>query len=249
MRTFGLIGYPLAHSFSKKYFSEKFKKEAILDAEYFNFEISSINELSDLLMQHSNLMGLNVTSPYKREVIRFLDQIDPPAKIIGAVNAVKIEKIDNKQILTGYNTDVYGFMNSVEKHLPRNIDSALILGTGGAADAVAYALNQLGIRYSYVSRKKPAENSHIQYKDLDQALIEANKLIVQSTPVGMYPATSEKPDIPYKFLTHEHILYDLIYNPEETLFLKEGKKRSAKLINGLEMLIAQAEKAWEIFNS
>ncbi len=250
MKTFGLIGYPLSHSFSRKYFLEKFKLENINGVSYKNFSINSINLFPDIIKTEKNIAGFNVTSPYKKQIIPFLDKLDLLAKEIGAVNVIKIKKCDGNIELIGYNTDVYGFEKSLKKHLNSDIKNALILGTGGAAKAVAYALRTLKIDYLFVSSKKEKiNNKTIQYSDLSSEIIANNKLIVNATPLGIFPDINKKPYIPYKFISKSHILFDLIYNPTETLFLKEGKNRNAKIINGYEMLIFQAEKAWEVFNS
>ncbi len=246
MRTFGLIGCPLEHSFSKKYFVEKFEKEKIEDAVYKNFSIENIDLFPEILKSEDNICGFNVTSPYKLEVIPFLNELDDTAKKIGAVNCIKVQ--NNK--LIGYNTDVYGFVKSLEKYLTKDIKTALILGTGGAAKAVSYGLQSLNISFKFVSSSyDKLNNSTIHYSNLNSEIIESHKLIINATPLGIFPDINNKPNIPYNYLTPAHILYDLIYNPSETLFLKEGKKKEAIIINGFEMLKLQAEKAWEIFNS
>ncbi len=250
MKIFGLIGYPLSHSFSRKYFLEKFKLENINGVSYTNFSINSINLFPDIVKTEKNIAGFNVTSPYKKQIIPFLDKLDLLAKEIGAVNVIKINKHNANIELVGYNTDVYGFEQSLKKYLNSDIKNALILGTGGAAKAVAYGLKSLQIDYLFVSSKKEKiNNKTIQYSDLSSEIIANNKLIVNATPLGIFPDINKKPDIPYKFISKSHILFDLIYNPTETLFLKEGKSRNAKIINGYEMLTFQAEKAWEVFNS
>jgi len=249
MRTFGLIGYPLAHSFSEKYFSNKFKIEGINDAVFKNFEIKSIDSFIEIIRKEKNLKGLSVTSPYKTEVIKYLDDIDNEADKIGAVNAVKIRNINGKLHLKGYNTDVYGFINSFEKEIFDKIKTALIIGTGGAADAVSYGLGKFNITYKFLTRNKINKETYINYSELSEEDIRTNLLIINATPVGMFPDVNEKPSIPYEFVCSDHILYDLIYNPAVTSFLKEGKKRNATIINGRRMLELQAEKAWQIFNS
>lgn len=244
-RLFGLIGYPLSHSFSKKYFGEKFADLGIADAFYELFPIASIEALPKLIAVHPNLVGLNVTIPYKEQVIPYLDGLDHAAAKIGAVNTIKIE--DGH--LTGYNTDVYGFGYALEKvmdvqDLP--LKKALILGTGGAAKAVDYQLKQMGISPTFVSRK--ALNDGYTYSDLSGEILADHLLIVNTTPLGMSPKIEACPDIPYECLSDQHLLYDLVYNPAETLFMKKGMAQGAKVINGLEMLVQQAEKAWEIWN-
>jgi shikimate dehydrogenase len=243
MRQFGLIGYPLSHSFSKGYFTEKFLKEGIDDCHYDIFPLESIEDFVALCEQHKNLVGLNVTIPYKEKIIPFLDELNNEAAAIGAVNTIKF--INGKK--NGYNTDCYGFEMSLKPLLKPYHTNALILGTGGASKAVEYVLKKLGISFQYVSRNKTANT--INYDVLDERIIHHSKLIINSTPLGMYPNIENSPDISYDFITDKHLLYDLIYNPEETQFLKEGKQRGAQTKNGLEMLYLQAEKSWEIWNS
>ena len=232
MRQFGLIGYPLSHSFSKGYFTEKFLKEGIDDCHYDIFPLESIEDFVDLCEQHKNLAGLNVTIPYKEKIIPFLDELNNEAAAIGAVNTIKF--INGKKI--GYNSDCYGFEMSLKPLLKPYHTNALILGTGGASKAVEYVLKKLGISFQYVSRNKSANT--INYDELDELIIHHSKLIINSTPLGMYPNIENSPDISYDFI---------IYNPEETQFLKEGKQRGAQTKNGLEMLYLQAEKSWEIW--
>ena len=244
MNQYGLIGYPLSHSFSKKYFNEKFVAEGIKNHSYSLFPIERIDDLPLLLKSFPNLNGLNVTIPYKEYVLEFLDEIDDDAANIGAVNTIKI--IDGK--LKGFNTDVYGFKIALLKLIgDAKIDNALILGTGGAAKACAYILGKLEIPFKYVSRTKK-ENQFI-YEELSKSVIENNQLIINTTPLGTFPNINSYPNIPYNHLSTKHYLYDLVYNPEETEFLKRGKERGAAIKNGLEMLHLQAEKAWEIWNT
>jgi len=246
MKVYGLIGFPLSHSFSKKYFDNKFEKENIKNVSYKNFSIENIKLFPKILNSEKNIKGFNVTSPYKLEIIPFLDKIDIAAKEIGAVNCVKV----SFGKLIGYNTDVYGFVESLKKHLNKEVKSALILGTGGAAKAVSYGLKTLDIKHKFVTSKiEKINNSTIHYSNLHSDIIKNNLLIINATPLGIFPNINEKPDISYRYVTSKHILFDLIYNPSETLFLKEGIKRNATSINGYEMLKLQAEKAWEIFNS
>ena len=240
-RKFGLIGKNIDYSFSKKYFSEKFKKEN-LDCTYSNFDIENISQIESVL-QKNGISGYNVTIPYKREIIKFLDEIDEVAKDIGAVNTIK--KIDNKNI--GFNTDSIGFEKSliplIENKKP---DSALILGGGGASKAVKYVLKKIKINYSTVSRKEG--KSEFLYENLNDVIINRFKMIINCSPVGTFPNINKCPNIPYKHLTKEHVLYDLVYNPIESLFLRRGKELGCKTKNGLEMLEIQANESWRIWN-
>ncbi len=246
MRKFGLIGYPLSHSFSKKYFTEKFEKEGIKDSIYELYPIEHIKELPQLLLDNPDLVGLNVTIPYKQQVIPFLDELDAKAEAIGAVNTIKIE--NGK--LKGFNTDYHGFKDSLIKfHGGRTMpQSALVLGTGGASKAVLAALEDLDIQYQLVSRN--ASEGILSYDDITSSLsyFISSSLIVNTTPLGMSPKTEELPDLPYQHLTPDHSLYDLVYNPLKTAFMQEGIDRGCWVKNGLEMLHGQAEKAWEIWN-
>ena len=240
-RKFGLIGKNIDYSFSKKYFSEKFKKEN-LDCTYSNFDIENISQIESVL-QKNGISGYNVTIPYKREIIKFLDEIDEVAKDIGAVNTIK--KIDNKNI--GFNTDSIGFEKSLIPLIKnKKPDCALILGTGGASKAVKYVLKKLKINYSTVSRK--AGKSEFIYENLNDVIINRFKMIINCSPVGTFPNTNKCPNIPYKYLTKEHILYDLVYNPIESLFLRSGRELGCKTKNGLEMLEIQANESWRIWN-
>jgi shikimate dehydrogenase len=242
MRTLGLIGFPLTHSFSVSYFADKFKREGIADCEYRNFPIESIEELSTLLKTET-LSGLNVTIPYKEAVIEYLDELDRDAEAIGAVNCIKFS--DGR--LKGYNTDVFGFRESLKKFLNGAKLKALILGTGGSSKAIAFALDQLHIPYKFVSRRKKAE--WFTYRDLTQDIISEHKLIINTSPIGMFPHNEEMPELLYEYLTPAHYLYDLIYNPDETAFLSQGAMHGSHIKNGLEMLHLQAEKNWEIWNA
>jgi shikimate dehydrogenase len=248
MRQFGLIGYPLSHSFSMKYFTAKFRNENIEDCQYLNFPIETIKELPSLISQNNDLIGLNVTIPYKEQVIEYLDKIDETAREIGAVNTIKIKRLKDRILLTGYNTDAYGFYSSIVPQLEKVHKKALILGTGGASKAIAQVFNQLGVDYIFVSRN-PRKDNHISYSDLTGDLINNFKIIVNTSPLGMYPDIEKYPDIPYDCITGDHLLYDLVYNPEMSKFLERGSEKGAKTINGLLMLHLQAEKAWEIWNS
>lgn len=243
---YGLLGFPLTHSFSRNFFNEKFASEGI-DAEYLNFEIDDINKIMEVISQYNNLRGLNVTIPYKEQVMQYLNEIDDDAKAIGAVNVIKIIKNGEDLKLKGYNSDVVGFCDSIKPLLTPAHNKALILGTGGAAKAVAYGLRKLGIAPQFVSRRKSATT--LTYEELTKATIQSHTVIVNTTPLGMYPNVDTCPDIPYRFLSKSHICYDLTYNPEETLFLQKAKGQGAVTKNGLEMLILQAFKSYEIWNS
>lgn len=246
---YGLVGYPLTHSFSKKYFTAKFEQLKIND-QYELFPIENINEFPSLVAKHPNLAGLNVTIPYKQKIIPFLDNIDATAQHVGAVNTIKINHntSSEKPVLTGYNTDVHGFKESIKPFLESNHTHALILGTGGAAQAVNFVLTEFGIKTFFVSGNKSG-TAILSYAALNKNIIDTCKLIVNATPVGMYPNVSKCPEIPYEYLGEHHLLYDLIYNPEETLFLKMGKNNGCNTLNGNSMFYFQAEKAWEIWNS
>jgi len=245
MRRFGLVGFPLTHSFSKSYFTQKFAKERITDAEYENFEIPSISHFPKLLKLNPELVGLNVTIPYKQEVMGYLNHLDKSAEIVGAVNVIKVGQ-DNK--LTGYNSDYYGFMESLKLFLPTKEAAieALILGTGGAAKAVEAVLKTLNIPYKLVSRER--KTAAVQYQEVNEEVLTQHQLIINTSPLGMYPKTETCPPIQYDALNSNHFLFDLVYNPETTLFMKKGLEKNAKVKNGLEMLHLQAEKAWEIWN-
>ncbi len=238
----GLIGYPLSHSFSKKYFAEKFEQEGIEGWHYDLFPLDNIDKLPLLLEQEPTLVGLNVTIPYKEAVIPYLDKIDESAAF-GAVNTIKIE--DGK--LTGFNTDVYGFEHSLIPFLKPYHKQALILGTGGAAKAVASVLNKLNIAHQYVSRTP--SNQQLSYDNLNKNIIESHLLIINTTPLGMQPNIKSFPKLAYKYITSRHVLYDLVYNPEKTIFLNQGKYYGADIKNGLEMLYLQAERAWSIWQT
>ena len=243
MSKYGLLGKNISYSFSKIYFSEKFEKEN-LQHSYENFDIPSIELFPKIISETSGLKGLNVTIPYKEAVIEFLDELDDDAEKIGAINTIKI--FENKKF-KGYNTDHFGFQKSLEPFLPLQKKTALILGTGGASKAVAFALKNLGFDFKFVSRKESPET--LTYSHLDKSVIEDHLLIINCTPLGTSPNIADCPPIPYQYLTQNHLLYDLIYNPAETTFLKRGKSQQAQTVNGLEMLKIQAEKAWQIWNS
>jgi len=243
MSKFGLIGKNIDYSFSKSYFTNKFLNED-LPHTYQNFDIESIEEFLNIIKQNKNLKGLNVTIPYKESIIPYLTDINETAKEIGAVNTIKFK--DNGELI-GYNTDYYGFKKSIEPYLKPNHKKALILGTGGASKAIAFALEKLGIKYNYVSRKY-LNSVKYNYQTISEDIISKHHIIINCTPLGTYPQTNSCPPIPYDGITSSHLLFDLIYNPEETKFLTIGKLKGAKICNGLEMLKFQADKAWEIWN-
>ncbi len=240
MSRFGLIGKSLSHSFSKDYFQKKFV-DLQIQATYENFELAQIEEIKNLLSDE-NLSGLNVTIPYKEAVIPFLDEIAPIAREVGSVNTIDFK--NGKTI--GYNTDVIGFENSLKPFLEHGMDRALILGTGGASKAVAYVLKKIGLDLLFVSRTPTGQNE-ISYEECNENAVKWHRLIVNTTPVGTAPNIEDSPDIAYNGITENHLLYDLIYNPSKTQFLKEGEKRGASIQNGLSMLKIQAEKSWDIW--
>lgn len=244
MQKYGLLGYPLSHSFSQGFFNEKFQSEGI-DATYENFEIPSIQDLQKILLANPELNGLNVTIPYKEQVIQYLDELDDTAKNIGAVNVIKFIRDKKKLKLKGYNSDVIGFSQSISAFLQPHHKKALILGTGGASKAVRYALEKLGIEYTFVSRT--AIKGQLFYNELTKEVMKEYTVIINATPVGMYPKIDQCPDIPYEYITDQHLLYDLLYNPNETKFMKLGQKKGATVVNGLEMLLLQAFAAWDIW--
>ncbi len=244
MKVYGLIGYPLGHSFSKKYFDEKFIKEPLADCVFENFSIPSINELPALIKNTAGLNGLCVTIPYKEQVLQFADFVSEDVKLIGACNCLKF--IEGK--ITAFNTDVFGFEKSFSTLLQPHHTNALILGTGGAAKAIQFVLKKLGISFLSVSRNKTTVAGTIQYGDIDEAIMKSNTVIINCSPVGTFPNESESPAIPYQFVTDQHYLFDLVYNPVQTLFLKEAESRGARYQNGYSMLLIQAEENWRIWN-
>lgn len=247
MKQFGLIGFPLSHSFSKKYYLDKFQRESIAGVEYELYPLEQVGELPELIDSQPNLLGINVTIPHKISVMHYVDRLSDEARVIDAVNCIKIDRsTGGKPILTGYNTDVYGFEQSLKPLLKAHHIQALVLGNGGAAKAVFYALRQLGIGYTVVSRQPKAQQ--IGYGDLSEAVMNSHTIIINTTPLGTYPAVSEFPDIPYGMISEQHLLYDLVYNPETTEFLRKGQKLGATIKNGMEMLVLQAERNWEIWN-
>ncbi|MGI6572697.1 MAG: shikimate dehydrogenase family protein [Fermentimonas sp.] len=249
MEIYGLFGYPLAHSFSSKFFNLKFQREGI-HAEYLNFEIEEVTEVRRVVLSNLRLKGLNVTIPYKEAILPFLDEVTPEAKAIGAVNAIRVERSSDNTHgyrLVGHNTDYIGFKESIVPLLHPTIHrNALVLGTGGASKAVTSALTDLGIGWKQVSRTPAKEQ--LGYDELSPEVLKSYTMIINATPVGTFPNVDHCPSIPYNFLTPEHLLYDLVYNPEETLFLKMGKERGASIKNGREMLERQALAAWKFWN-
>lgn len=244
--SYGLIGYPLSHSFSSLFFKEKFADEGI-DAIYQNFPLEKIDKLEDIIREYS-INGFNVTIPYKEKIFQYLDYVDKKALDIGAVNVVKVCRDSlHRPVLYGFNSDFYGFRESLRPILVDNIESALVLGTGGASKAVAFGLKELGIDTVFVSRN-PAYGE-IGYSQLTDEVMSRNKLIINTTPLGMYPHVQTCPDIPYHKITRFHICYDLIYNPSETLFLRKSREHNSIIKNGYDMLILQALESWRIWNS
>ena len=242
---FGIIGKDISYSFSRNYFQEKFKKLGLNNYHYYNFDIPEIEEFPFLLYHREDeFRGLNVTIPYKEAIIKYLDEVDPEAQKIGAVNTIKVN--DDNQLI-GYNTDAHGFQKSIEPLLKNHHNKALILGTGGASKAIAYVFKKLNIAYKFVSRNEIEDM--FTYEMLDAEIMGEYTIIVNCTPVGTHPNIENAPPIPYQYVSDKHLLYDLIYNPAETKFLQKGKKHGASIKNGLEMLELQAEKAWEIWNS
>lgn len=246
IETYGLIGHPLGHSFSKKYFTEKFKRENI-NGQYLNFDIENICEIKNILRNTENFHGFNVTIPYKRDIMKYLDSVSPEAAEIGAVNTVKVIDISGEKILQGHNTDVIGFMESITNHLTGSHRKALILGTGGASLAVNVGLKKLGIEPQFVSRTPKA--GMITYDDLSKEIIHIHTVIVNCTPLGTYPSTDTFPAIPYQFISSGHLCFDLVYNPPITRFLELSAKQGADTVNGALMLKIQADRAWQIWNS
>jgi shikimate dehydrogenase len=245
-RCFGLTGFPLGHSLSPAYFQQKFDIQGLADHSYELFPLHSIHELQDLLKSRPDLCGLNVTVPYKQQILPFLDELDPVARDTGAVNTVRIERSENKTKLTGFNSDVYGFRESLKPLLSKEINQAIVLGNGGAAKAVKYVLNELSIPFLTVSRK-PDEKDTISWANLNPDLVSEHNLIIQCTPVGLHP---DDPLLPFPFdaLSGGHLVYDLIYNPVKTNFLEKSEQAGARIKNGYEMLCLQADEAWRIWN-
>lgn len=255
IKLFGLIGYPLEHSFSESYFKEKFFREGIGNCIYKNFEVSLLEDFIDKVRSnnpqnnYNELEGFNVTMPFKEEIIPYLDFLDKEAKEIGAVNVVRIEINKNKKILKGYNTDAFGFEKSLLENLENRNIMALILGSGGASKAVCFTLKKLNIPYKILTRKTLLFDNEINYSSLTPTLIETHSLIINTTPLGMLPNLMQMPEIDIEHITNKHIVFDLIYNPEETMLLKMAKTKGAKTINGFDMLCYQAEQSWSIWNA
>lgn len=246
MDKYGLIGYPLGHSFSISYHNQRFADEGI-NAKYINFEIPSIDDLPEVLSLNPELKGLNVTIPYKEKVMEFLDYVSPEARSIGAVNVIRVEHHGHEIVLKGYNSDVIGFTKSIESMLETHHKKALILGTGGSSKAVDYGLRSLGLETVHVSRYERPDT--IQYDKITPEVVHEYNVIVNCTPLGMYPKTEECPPLPYEALNESNLLYDLIYNPDETLFMRKGAAQGANVKNGLEMLLLQAFASWEFWNN
>ena len=246
MNTYGLIGKNLSHSYSPEYFKEKFRRLKI-DAEYKLFDIESIEEFPEIIRQNPNLSGLNVTIPFKRSIKIYMDSISDPVHISGSLNTIKFTKNKGRTLLTGYNTDIIGFEKTLKPIIKGRKDiRAMILGTGGSSNSVAYVLRKLGILFHFISRN-PSKILHSKYNWIDKDDVKNNTLIINTTPIGMFPELDSSPDIPYEYLTPNHILYDLIYNPADTMFLKRGKEHGATCINGQRMLEIQADASWKIW--
>ena len=241
-KRYGLIGRNIEYSFSRGYFKQKFETENLHDCSYENFDLTQIEELKNVFSQ-KNISGLNVTTPYKREVIPYLDRLSSAAEKVNAVNTIKFHEDGS---ISGHNTDVYGFKKSLLEIIDKLPKKALILGTGGASSAVAYVMKELKIDFSYLSRKEG--DNYIHYSAVGETVLNEHLLIINASPVGTFPNIDKAPDLPYEFLTKDHVLFDLIYNPPETLFLREGKKRGCMISNGQKMLEYQAEKSWDIWN-
>jgi len=246
MDIYGLVGKKLAHSFSAEYFNNKFQKLGI-DAEYKLFELKSADEFPEFIANNPNIVGLNVTIPYKRSLGRFMDTTDNSVNLTGSINTIKITQNKKGKFLSGYNTDIIGFEETLKPLIKnKKCMSALILGTGGSSKSIAYVLRKLGILFYFVSRNYD-EMLQLNYEWLSKEIINNNMLIINATPVGMYPNNNDFPPIPYEFITNKHVLYDLIYNPSETIFLKKGMEQGATCINGLKMLEIQADASWRIW--
>jgi len=247
MKKYGLLGYPLTHSFSKRYFTERFEKENI-ESTYDNFEIDSITKFPDVVKNNPEVIGFNVTIPYKEQVIPYLDDLNDSAREIQAVNTIRVSRTENGIHLKGFNTDTYGFETSLKPFLKEHHKKALILGTGGASKALKYVLNKLGIEYISASIEELKENE-IRYEDINEQMMAERLLIINATPLGTYPKVDTFANIPYEFITDKHLLFDLVYNPEVTQFLAKGKEKGASIKNGYEMLLLQAQRSYEIWNS
>lgn len=245
MSLYGLIGFPLGHSFSVPYFTNKFKKEGI-SAVYKNFPLEDISDFKKLRESEPELRGLNVTVPYKQKIIPYLDALSETARTIQAVNTICFCRTPGRPALVGHNTDVIGFERSLKEHLKKHHTSALVLGTGGSSNAVTFVLERLGITYQMISRSQGKDR--ISYEELEESMIEKSKLIINTTPLGMHPDVDAFPDIPYRAISADHLLFDLVYNPSKTRFLTLGEERGATIVNGYDMLVYQAEGSWEIWS-
>jgi shikimate dehydrogenase len=248
MNIYGLIGYPLGHSFSKKFFTEKFEREGLTDYQYLNFEIESIELFPSIFEKYPDIRGLNCTIPYKQLVMQYLNEIDEETQQVGAVNTIKPISTPKGLKLKGFNTDIIGFERSLKPMLNEKHRSALILGTGGASKAIKHILTKLGIDYLSASIEDPLYEKEIRYEQIDHKMMEERLVIINATPLGTFPKVENCPAIPYEYLSPDHILFDLVYNPEVTLFMKKGLEKGAHVKNGLEMLHGQAIAAWEIWN-
>ncbi|MEN8116084.1 MAG: shikimate dehydrogenase [Bacteroidota bacterium] len=246
MKRYGLLGYPLTHSFSKRFFTEKFEKENI-NSTYQNFEIDTIEKFYEVVKNNPEVIGFNVTIPYKEQVIPYLDELNESAREIGAVNTIRVKRTHSGVHLKGFNTDTYGFESALKPLLKEHHKKALMLGTGGASKALKYVLHRLGIEFISASIEELKENE-ISYEEIDAKMMDDRLLIINATPLGTYPKVDTFPNIPYEFITDKHLLFDLVYNPEETLFMKKGKAKGATVKNGYEMLLRQAIKSYEIWN-
>jgi shikimate dehydrogenase len=246
MKRYGLLGYPLTHSFSKRYFTEKFETENI-ESTYENFEIDTIDKFTEVIKKNPEIIGLNVTIPYKEQVIPFLDELNDSAKEIGAVNTIQVKRTETGVHLKGFNTDTFGFETSLKPLLKEHHKKALILGTGGASKALKYVLSKLGIEFVSASIEELKENE-IHYEAIDEKMMSERLLIINATPLGTYPKVDTFANIPYEYITDKHLLFDLVYNPEVTQFLAKGEAKGATIKNGYEMLLQQAVKAYEIWN-
>lgn len=249
MKTYGLIGYRLGYSFSKGFFTEKFEKENLSEHEYVNFELDTIDEFPAIFKANDHIAGLNCTIPYKQQIMPFLDEIDAEAAEVGAINTVKIIHSSEGIKLKGFNTDIYGFENSLKPMLTGKHTKALILGTGGASKAIKHILTKLGLSFVSASIEEQLYENEIRYEQIDESLLRECLVVINATPLGTFPKVDNCANIPYEFIGSDHVLFDLVYNPEETLFMKKGKAQGAAVKNGLEMLHLQALKAWEIWNA
>ncbi len=246
MRKFGLIGYPLGHSFSRQYFTDKFSTEGIRNCRYDNYPLEKLELLPGLLSSDKSIEGLNVTIPYKSEILKYVNFVDHEAESVGAVNVLKIKRDGDNTVIRGFNSDVTGVFDTLLPYISQFVKKALILGTGGSSKAVSYVLKNLGIEFTKVSRS--IKQGCLTYGDITDEILESAQLIINTTPLGMFPNTANRPDLRYYLLGENHILFDLVYNPEYTLFLKSGLERGCKVITGLKMLHSQAERSWEIWN-